>query len=72
MEKCNLFADDTFLFSAVHDIDNSVNDINHDLEKISEWVFQWKIKFKPDPTKLVQEITFSRKKKCFYSPTCLF
>ena len=37
--KCKLFADDTSLFSVVHNIDTSANDFNHDLEKISEWGF---------------------------------
>ena len=69
--KCKLFADDTSLFSVVHGIDTSANDLNHDLEKISEWTFQWKMNFNPDPNKQVQEIIFSRK-NCFYSPTCLF
>ena len=41
--KCKLFADDTFLFSEAHNIDTFANDINHDLEKISEWAFQWKM-----------------------------
>ena len=49
--KCKLCADDTSLFSVVHDIDTSANDLNHDLEKISEWAFQWKMKFNPDPSK---------------------
>ena len=60
--KCKLFADDKSLFSVVHDIDTSANDLNHDLERISEWTFQWKINFNLDPTKQVQEIIFSRKK----------
>ena len=34
--KCKLFADDTSLFSAVHGIDTSTNDLIHDLEKFSE------------------------------------
>ena len=34
--KCKLFANDTSLFSVVHDTDASVNDLTHDLEKISE------------------------------------
>ena len=34
--KCKLFADDISLFSVVYDIDTSANDLNHDLEKISE------------------------------------
>ena len=37
--KYNLFADDVSLFSVVHDIDTSADDLNHDLEKISEWAF---------------------------------
>ena len=35
----------------VNGIDTSVNDFNHDLEKISEWAFQWRMKFNPDLTK---------------------
>ena len=34
--KCKLFADDTSLFSVVHVIDTSANDLTYDLEKISE------------------------------------
>ena len=34
--KCKLFADDTSLFSEVHYIDTSANNLNHDLQKISE------------------------------------
>ena len=60
--KCKLFADDIYLLSIVHDIDTSANDLNHDLEKISEWAFQWKMTFYQDPTKQAQEIIFSRKK----------
>ena len=65
--KCKLFADDTSLFSVVHDIETSANDLNYDLEKISEWAFQWKIKFNPDHTKQAQEITFSRKKRFLFT-----
>ena len=50
----------------VNGIDTSVNDFNHDLEKISEWAFQWRMKFNPDPTKQAQE-TISSKKKLFLS-----
>ena len=55
--KCRLFADETSLFSVVHDIDTSTYDFNNDLEKISEWAFKWKMS---DPTKQAQEIIFSR------------
>ena len=70
--KCKLFADDTSLFPVVHDINTSANNLNHDLQKINEWAFQWKMKLNTDPTKQAQEITFSTKKNCFYLPTCLF
>ena len=60
-----MFTDDASFFSEVNEIDTSANDLNHDLEKISEWAFQWKMKFNPDPTKQAQELTFGEKKKMF-------
>ena len=59
--KCKLFADDTSLFSVAHDLNTSATDINNDLKLISDWAFQWKMSFKPDPSTQAQEITFSRK-----------
>ena len=35
-----LFADDTSLFSTVHDITETTNDLNNDLRKINIWVHQ--------------------------------
>ena len=50
-----LFADDTSLFSVIHDI-----------HEISDWAFQWKMVFSPDASKQAQEIIFSWKiKKLF-------
>ena len=46
-----LFTDDASLFSVVHDIHSSASDFNKDLNTISEWNFQWKISFNPDPNK---------------------
>ena len=40
---CEMFADDTFLFSKVHNIDKDVYELNADLEKISQWAYQWKM-----------------------------
>ena len=60
--ECKLFADDTSLFSVVHDISTSASDINNDLTLISNWAFQWKMSFNPDPSKQAQEIIFSKKK----------
>ena len=56
-----LFADDTSLFSIVHDPNTSANELNKDLQKISEWAYQWKISFNPDQNKQTQEVIFSRK-----------
>ena len=46
-----LFADDTSLFSIVHDPNTSANELNKDLQKISEWAYQRKMSFNPDQSK---------------------
>ena len=67
--NAKLFADDTSLFSVIHDIQTSANNLNKDLERISNWATQWKMSFNPHTTKQVQEVIFSRKvKKTVYSP----
>ena len=35
--------------------------MNSDLIKISDWAFQWKMRFNPDPKMQAQEVIFSRK-----------
>ena len=60
---CNIFADDTSLFSKVYDIDISAKELNSDLENISKWAFQWKMQFNPDPNKQANEVYFSKKKQ---------
>ena len=56
-----LFVDDISLFSVIHNINSTANNLNRDLTKISNWVFQWKMRFNPDPYKQAQEVIFSRK-----------
>ena len=46
-----------------------LNVLNNDLSLISEWVFNWKMLFNPDPTKPAHEVLFSRKKKTLNHPT---
>ena len=46
-----LFADDTYLFSTVQNVNTSVSHLNNDLSKISNWAFHWKMSFNPDPSK---------------------
>ena len=40
-----LLVDDTSLFSVVQNINSTANDLNSDLMKISDWAFQWKMRF---------------------------
>ena len=51
------FADDKSLFSTVHDL--TADDLNHDLNIISEWAFNWKMSFNPDLNKQAGEVIFS-------------
>ena len=67
-----LFADDTSLFSVVHDVTKSVNELNDDLEKISNWAYQWKMSFNPDKSKQAQEVIFSRKTQRVIHPPATF
>ena len=53
-----LFADNTLLFSTVHDPSKSAKLLNDDLQKISDWAFKWKMLFNPDVTKQAQEVIF--------------
>ena len=43
-----LFADDISIFSAVNDANISAVELNKNLQKISEWVYRWKMSFSPD------------------------
>ena len=58
-----LSAEDTSLFSVVHNINTFAIELNSDLKKSNDWVFQWKMTFNPDRNKQTQEIIFSRKLK---------
>ena len=64
-----LFANDTSLFSVVHDVTLSSSELNSDLAKIIEWAFKWKMSFNSDPTEPVQEVIFSRKFKTVPHPS---
>ena len=70
--KAKSFADDTSLFSVTHDITTSANELSNDLKKISDWAFQWKMSFNPDPSKQAQEVIFSRKLKNVSHPPLVF
>ena len=55
-----------------HDINTSANELNNDLKKVSNWAFQWKMSFNPDPSKQAQEVIFSRKLKKVTHPPLVF
>ena len=71
--NAKLFVDDISLPSVIHDIQTSANNLNKDLERISNWATQWKMKFNPDTTKQAQKVVFSCKvKKNTVLPPFLF
>ena len=56
-----MFADDTSLFSIIHDAKTTAYELNKDLQKIAEWAHQWKMSFNPHLNEQAQEVIFSRK-----------
>ena len=67
-----LFAGDTSLFSVVYDVTQSTNELNDDLEKISNWTYRWKMHCNPDKSKQAQEIIFSLKTQKVIHPPAIF
>ena len=70
--NAKLFPDDTSLFSVVRDINTSAAHLNNDLRKISNWAFQWKMGFNPDPSEQAQEFIFSCKLQKISHPSIYF
>ena len=68
----NLFADDTMLFSIVKYPVISANELNHDLNIINQWAYQWKMEFNPDPSKQATEVLFSCKRNRPIHPSLFF
>ena len=58
---CKIFADGKSIFSIVKKYELSQNHLNSDLKRISEWAYQWKMLFNPDPRKRAREVYFSRR-----------
>ena len=67
-----LSADDTSLFSVIHNIKSTGNNLNNDFMKISNWAFLWKMRFNPDPKKQAQEVIFTRKTNKIDHPSLYF
>ena len=56
-----LLADGNSVFSVSQNINSAVNDLNSYLIKVSDWAFQWKMRFNPDSKNQAQEGIFSWK-----------
>ena len=67
-----LFAAGTSLFTIINDPTATAKQVCEDLDKITEWAFQWKMSFNPDPSKQAQEVIFTRKVKKVVYPPILF
>ena len=50
----------------------STDQLNSDLQKISNWAHQWKMTFNPDPKKQAQKVIFSRKRAKDCHPSFFF
>ena len=46
-----LFADDSSLFARVADVTDTHEKLKENIQKITEWAYQWKMVFNPDLTK---------------------
>ena len=60
------------LYSIVYDPLKTASDLNHDLDKISHWAYQWKMAFNPDPNKQANEVLFTCKKSKVDHPSLYF
>ena len=70
--NAKLFADDTSIFSIVNDVNLSYTQLKGDLFSISNWAYQWKMQFNPDPNKSISEVIFSHKLKKASHPKISF
>ena len=60
------------LFSIVNDPILSASELNHDLNGINQWAYQWKMEFNPDPNKQATELLFSCKRNSPNHPSLFF
>ena len=67
-----LFADDSSLFIKVRNIEDTQEQLTSDLDKITNWAWQWKMEFNPDINKQAIEVIFSHKKKKPVHPPLFF
>ena len=67
-----LFADENSLFTIRNDPNATAKQLCQDLDKITEWAFQWKTSLNPEPPTQMQEFIFTRKDKKLVHPPIFF
>ena len=70
--KIKFFADDSMLFSIVHDPATTAAELKHNLDIITKWAHQWKMSFNPEPTKQAIEVLFSTRRTKVNHPPLFF
>ena len=70
--KIKFFADDTMIFSVVQGTALTASVLNHDLELINMWAYQWKMAFNPEPNKQAVEVLISQKRLDSNHPPLFF
>ena len=60
------------IFSVVQDSALSASELNHDMELINMWAYQWKMAFNPEPNKQAVEVLFSQKRLDSNHPPLFF
>ena len=70
--RIKLYADDASLFLPVRDPSMCQQVLKKDLDTITKWAHQWKMKFNPDITKQAIEVIFSHKRKKPLHPSISF
>ena len=66
--EAKLIADDTSVFTVVY----HAYKLNKDLEVISKWAQQWKLRFNSDKNKQAIQVIFSQKKDVVIHPSVFF
>ena len=67
-----MVADDTSLFSIIHDSNTTAYELNKYFQKIAEWPHQLETPFNPDLNKPAQGVVFSRKMTKSSHPQIVF
>ena len=70
--EAKLFADHTFLFKVVYDVDIAADKSNRDLDAISDWAHQWKMQFNPHKNTQAIRVIFSQRKDAVIHPSVFF